>query len=130
MSSQIVTNSDTIANITAAKGGASAAFSNTPLIDWLKKNNPKKEDLESAIQNFILSTAGYCTATHVLGIGDRHNDNIMLSRRGDLFHIDFGHFLGHFKVFKGIYKRETTPFVVCKHYYCTIGCPSCFHEYL
>lgn len=65
---------------------------------------------EEITRNFVLSCAGYCVATYVLGVGDRHNDNIMLQRSGKFFHIDFGHFLGNFKSKLGV-KRERAPFV-------------------
>lgn len=40
--------------------------------------------LEKAIEEFTLSCAGYCVATYVLGIRDRHNDNIMIRETGQV----------------------------------------------
>ncbi|XP_056454768.1 phosphatidylinositol 4,5-bisphosphate 3-kinase catalytic subunit delta isoform [Gadus chalcogrammus] len=109
---EVVKNSDTIANIQRdnSNSAATAAFNKDALLNWLKSKNPEHK-LEQAIEEFTLSCAGYCVATYVLGIGDRHNDNIMIRETGQLFHIDFGHFLGNFKRKLGI-NRERVPFIL------------------
>ena len=43
-----------------------------------------------------------------------------LSRKGHLFHIDFGHFLGNFKSKFGI-KRERAPFVFTPDFAYVLG---------
>ncbi|EFC49347.1 predicted protein, partial [Naegleria gruberi] len=116
---EIVLNSQTIANITKKRAGFSGAFKQDPIYKWLKEHNGE-EEWDTVVNNFVHSCAGYCSATYVLGIGDRHNDNIMITKKGDLFHIDFGHFLGHFKTFAGL-KRETTPFVFTPMYAYVMG---------
>ncbi|KAF8793703.1 Phosphatidylinositol 3-kinase catalytic like protein [Argiope bruennichi] len=46
------------------------------------------------MENYVKSLAGYCVITYLLGVGDRHLDNLLLTKTGKLFHIDFGYILG------------------------------------
>ena len=108
---EVVLNAETVSNIQLSYGGSRAAFKDQPIDEWLRKQNPDPKDFEKAVETFTLSCAGYCVATYVLGIGDRHNDNIMVTKFGNLFHIDFGHFLGNIKTKFG-FKRERAPFVL------------------
>ncbi|KAK3214288.1 hypothetical protein GRF29_28g2620541 [Pseudopithomyces chartarum] len=68
------------------------------LLSYLRANNPddaaplfvRKEAMEA----YIKSCAGYSVITYLLGVGDRHLDNLLISPDGRFFHVDFGYILG------------------------------------
>ncbi|KAK5161618.1 hypothetical protein LTR04_004033 [Oleoguttula sp. CCFEE 6159] len=68
------------------------------LLEYLRKNNPDDAAplgvRKEAIDNYVRSCAGYCVITYLLGVGDRHLDNLLLSPDGHFFHADFGYILG------------------------------------
>ncbi|XP_037075832.1 phosphatidylinositol 4,5-bisphosphate 3-kinase catalytic subunit alpha isoform-like isoform X2 [Pollicipes pollicipes] len=108
---EVVRNAKTVYRIQReASKLAAIQVDSTQLHKWIRDRNPGRL-YDAAVDTFTRSCAGYCVATFVLGIGDRHPDNIMVNHQGQIFHIDFGHFLGHFKKKFGI-SRERVPFVL------------------
>lgn len=117
---ETVKDATTIANIQQSVVGSTGAFKDEILCQWLRDKCVVEDKFQQAVERFLLSCGGYCVATYVLGIGDRHNDNIMITETGNLFHIDFGHILGNYKSIMGI-SREWVPFVLTPDFLYVMG---------
>ncbi|KIK10246.1 hypothetical protein K443DRAFT_212 [Laccaria amethystina LaAM-08-1] len=114
------------------------------LLNYLRVSNPDEGSVgtwgvePSVIDTFVRScggfcqqvlretqtdvgAAGYCVVTYLLGVGDRHLDNLLVAPDGHFFHVDFGYILG----------RDPKPFPppvkVCKEMVDCMGGPQSPH---
>lgn len=72
---------------------------NNPVQDYLRTFNFDDEApymiRKEAMDTYVKSCAGYCAITYILGVGDRHLDNLLLHQTGHFFHCDYSFILGN-----------------------------------
>ncbi|KAK3838131.1 MAG: atypical/PIKK/PI3K protein kinase [Linnemannia gamsii] len=73
---------------------------NGSLLGYWRKNHLDEQSAETfgvrpeVMDNYVKSCAGYSVIMYLLGVGDRHLDNLLMSPDGNIFHVDFGFILG------------------------------------
>jgi hypothetical protein len=75
-------------------------FQEGTINNYLQIHNKEKR-IGDILDNYMKSLAFWSIFTYLLGVGDRHLENIMLTSDGILFHIDYSFILGY----------ETKPYV-------------------
>jgi len=80
------------------KEGPRGSFANNPIQDFLRSvaydSDAPYLIKRECMDTYVKSCAGYCVITYLLGVGDRHLDNLLLHESGCFFHCDYSFIFG------------------------------------
>ncbi|CAB9520306.1 Phosphatidylinositol 3-kinase catalytic subunit type 3 [Seminavis robusta] len=79
--------------------GPRGSLANNPIQDFLRSiaYDPEAPYFvgRAVMDNYVKSCAGYCVITYLLGVGDRHLDNLLIhNQTGSFFHCDYSFLFG------------------------------------
>jgi hypothetical protein len=81
-----------------SKAGPRGSIANDPIQDFLRSvaydANAPYMIRRDVMDTYVKSCAGYSIITYILGVGDRHLDNLLLHQSGSFFHCDYSFILG------------------------------------
>ncbi len=103
----------------SVQNGIAGALKKELLVQWFA-SSLGGGDWNALVTNFVQHLAGSCVFEYLLGIGDRHADNILVRADGSIFHIDFAYLMGCKTTIFGI-ARETQPFTFTPSYLEVLG---------
>jgi phosphatidylinositol 3-kinase len=90
--------SESFQRLAGGQTGKRGTFSNNPIADYLRSvaYDPEAPYLirRDVMDTYVKSCAGYSVITYILGVGDRHLDNLLLHQSGAFFHCDYSFLLG------------------------------------
>lgn len=63
------------------------------LLNFIMSNNPNTTTA-TVRERMVASSAGACLLAFTMGLGDRHLENMLITKNGYVMHVDFGYVLG------------------------------------
>ena len=90
--------SESFQRLSGGHTGKRGTFSNNPVSDYLRSvaydSDAPYLIRRDVMDTYVKSCAGYSVITYILGVGDRHLDNLLLHQSGAFFHCDYSFLLG------------------------------------
>lgn len=81
------------------RGNSRGSLSNNPIQEYFHSiaydSDAPYLIQKEVMDTYVKSCAGYCVVTYLLGVGDRHLDNVLLAGSGHIFHCDYSFILGN-----------------------------------
>jgi len=80
------------------KADPNGPFANNPIQEYLRSVAYDADEpyliRRDVMDTYVKSCAGYSVIAYILGVGDRHLDNLLLHQSGAFFHCDYSFILG------------------------------------